>query len=75
MSKGPSGAFCISGNRSKPISLGPDLGKSGLISVNLLLLSSRFKTICPQPETGKKAFVVGGTLKVPTIVLPACLAT
>jgi hypothetical protein len=68
MSKGPSRAFCISGNRSKPISL-------ALISVNLLLLSSRFKTICPQPETGKKAFVVGGTLKVPTIVLPACLAT
>jgi hypothetical protein len=40
-----------------------------------LLLSFRFKTVCPQPKTGKKAFVAAGTLKVPTIVLPACLAT
>jgi hypothetical protein len=36
---------------------------------------SRLKTICPQPKTGKKAFVVGRTMKVPTIVLPARLAT
>ena len=36
----------------------PDFARV-FFSVNLLLLSSRFETICPQPETGKKAFVVG----------------
>ena len=67
----PNGDAVVAGMReARPLRF-----RSRLIPVNLLLLSSRFKTICPQPKTGKKAFVVGGTLKVPTIVLPACLAT